>query len=194
MDYTTLGKIKQWSDILASKDDKLIAGLITACSAMVDEHCRQGFGRRTLASQPCVGAVDVHGRLSVWVPAPSVASVTALTFRHPARSGVAEVPASDLWWDDQACGAVIRTDSVGWGSYREGRLSCRLSAVVGWEEAEIPADFELQIRKLVFWAYKRRETAAEKTAIPELGVVIIPQAWPPDIKDGLKDYVRVTGW
>lgn len=192
--YTTLPKIKQWSDLLASKDDGLIEGLITACSAMVDEHCRQGFRRRTLVSEPCVGAVDAHGRLSIWAPAPAVVSVSSLTFRHPARSGVVEVPVSDLWWDDQACGAVIRTDSVRWGAYREGRLACRLSAVVGWAEAEIPADFELQVRKLVVWAYKRRETAAEKTAIPELGVVIIPQAWPPDIKDGLKDYVRVTGW
>lgn len=194
MGYTTLAKIKQWSDILASKDDRLIEGLITACSASVDEHCRQRFGRRTLSNESCVGAVDAYGRLSVWVPAPSVASVSSLTFRSPARQGVTVVPASDLWWDDQPQGVVLRTDSLSWGAYRDGRLSCRLSGEAGWLESEIPADFELQVRKLVFWAYKRRETAAEKTAIPELGVVIIPQAWPPDIKDGLKDYVRVTGY
>lgn len=194
MNYTTLPNLKQWSDLGAVRDDGLIEGLITACSRMVDQHCQQGFGRRTLDSEACAGAVDAYGRLSVWVPAPSVVEVTGLTFRSPARPGVVTVPAADLWWDDQPCGVVLRTDSLSWGHYRGGRLSCRLSGVVGWLESEIPADFELQVRKLVFWAYKRRETAAEKTAIPDLGVVIIPQAWPPDIKDGLKDYVRVTGY
>lgn len=194
MDYTTLTQLKTWSDIASGKSDSLLEGLITACSRAVDQHCRQRFGRRTAVGERCVGAVDPYGKLTIWPEAPSVVSLSAVSLRHPRWSGTTAVTPGDLWWEDQECGAVIRSDRASWGSYRDGRLHVTLSGELGWQESEIPADFELQVRKLVFWAAKRRETSAEKTAIPELGVVIIPQAWPPDIKNGLKPYVRVTGF
>lgn len=194
MRYTSLQAIKTWSDMMAGKDDKLIEDLIERVCPMVDQHCQQVFGQRTVASLPCVGAVDPHGRLRVWVPAPAVASVSSLVFRHPTSRGLTTVAAGDLFWDDAPSGAVIQTEASAWGLYRSGRLGVQLSGTIGWAANAIPLDFELQIRKLVFWAYKRRETAAEKTAIPDLGVVIIPQAWPPDIKEGLRPYIRVTGY
>jgi hypothetical protein len=77
--------------------------------------------------------------------------------------------------------------------YRGSRVQMRLSYTGGWADANIPQDFAWYVQRLCWVEFKKRETAeVGKTAIPEMGIVIVPQAWPTDVKAGLSSYRRVV--
>lgn len=194
MDYTTLQAVKTYSDTLAVKDDALIKGLVTAASRMVDEFCEQVFYRRTITAERCTAVVTPEGRLRVVAKAPTITAISALSFRPAGQDDWQVVWPDELEWVDKKPGAAIETTRRGYKRVRGGRIEARLSATLGWTADEIPADFEMAVRRLVYASYKRRETPEDKTAIPELGMVIIPQAWPPDVKVNLQPYKQVANW
>ena len=194
MRYTTITAVKQWSDIFSAADDEMIGGVIDGYSRLMDEYCRQVLGRRVVTDlyEGVYGVVEASGRLIISVPAPDVAALTAVTIEAPGRTPVT-LTASDLRIRKAKSGTRLVSTGTHYGHVR-GRTALHLdvliSGTLGYEV--IPDDLELMARQLVHWGYSRRQTPAEKTAIPEMGIVVIPTNWPPHVKAGLSAYVRHT--
>jgi len=168
----------------------VMASLITGMSRAIDTYCNQAFSTATYTLQSLRTLVDQEGVLACYPPVPSIGSITAADYGGSGGVFTALTTAA-LDIEDNSFGCVVRTLGSGYGAQRGRRLTMRLSYTGGWANlAAVPADFEWSMRALCWWAYQKRSAPGDTTAIPELGVLIVPGTWPPYIRDMFKSYVR----
>lgn len=187
VDYTTLAAVRSYGDFknTSFQTDADLTALITAVSRQLDVYGNQVYGRHEQAiSLPA--RVDKDGTLLCYPPTPTIASIRSVGYRAGGmQSWLRDV--SVIETEDAPHGAIVRVFGVNDRTIQ--RVS--LSYVGGWLADEIPADFEHKMRRAVFWEAKLRSAPMEKTANLELGVVVIPQAWPPDLRQAFDPYRRM---
>jgi hypothetical protein len=199
MDLTSLVNIKAYGDVLKTSDDAVITGLIPALSKAVENYCDQSFGAATLTQlgtgQSFNAVIDRDGLLTFYPPYNPVNAVTALQYRTRGLAGWQALDPTQLDIENLDCGPVVRL--YGYTSLFQriramgGRVQVQANFMAGYADLDaLPADLEFAVRRLVWWAYKKRSAAEEKTAIPEMGVLVIPNAWPPDVAKLLVPYMR----
>lgn len=191
-DYTTTALVKTYGAIQTAGDDALIGEMVTAFSRKVDEYGNQAFSRETYTDERVKRViVGRDGLLNLYFQSPLVVSVAAASYRVLPSSSWLSLNTSQLDTENKNSGAVLRYLDHDFSAYRHKQLQVKISCVAGWENlAAVPDDFEMTMRRLVFWAYKQREAPINKSAIPSLGQIIYPaQIWPGDIKEGLNHYV-----
>jgi hypothetical protein len=194
MDYTSVENVKRYNPADGTTDDVLFAELVTAYSQQVDDYCQMTFGRATYDSvvMPSTAVkIDADGLLRVHLPVPTIVSLDSLAWKLGTSTTWITLDLAGAELEDRPDGSLIRVLTPTFKTYRGQRVQARVSYVGGWEDlAAVPAGFELNTRRLVFWGYKKREAVQEKTAMPEMGIVVYPSDWPPDIKRGYANYKR----
>jgi hypothetical protein len=192
MDYTSPENLKGYIDIQSVNDDELLTALITAYSAQVDSHCQQVFGEATYTNQRLPALVDPDGSLFCRPAVPSISTITAAAWRVRTSATWNVLDTADLDTCEAKSGCTVTVLETGYSSYTTKRLEIRLSYTGGWTNlAAVPKDFEIAVRRLVYWAYKLREVPIAKTAMPDMGQIVIPPSgWPKDIRAALAPYVR----
>ncbi len=195
MDYTTTALVKQYGNTTGTADDALLPDLVTGYSRQVDAYCRQSFGYAAYTDWIGRGSVDRDGVLMVYPPVPTLATPTAAAFRAGNLATWTDLTLSQLDVETANHGSIVRLLGSDYTTYRNHRLQVRLTFTGGWADLDaVPADFELAVRRLVWWGYKLREAPMSKTAMPALGQVVIPPSgWPKDIADAFKPYRRYYG-
>ncbi len=193
MDYTNLKNLKDYGNISASTDDPIISNLVTAYSAAIDNFCNQNLGFATFTNHILNGFIDKDGILTVFIKSPSVASIASASYRmmRSAQNALTALDVTSNYLDIEphSHGTIVRFLSVALYQFKLARLRVLMTYSGGYTAATLPPDLELACRRLVWWGYKKREAPMEKTAIPELGQVIIPSAsWPSDIVTILRNY------
>lgn len=194
MDYTTADLVKLQGDVAQDTDDVLLTKLVTGYSRQVDGVVHQVFGTAVYADQVQPAHIDRDGVLMVYPPVPTLAAPTAFAWRYGNRSTWLDIALSLLEVEARPAGAVVRVLDSDYSDYRGQRVMVRMSYTGGYATiADLPADFELSVRQLVWWGYKLREAPMHKTAIPALGEVVVPSdKWPGYIRQGLRPFVRRT--
>lgn len=190
MNYTTIDDLKAYGKTLLSSagEAELLATLIPAVSRKIDQYGHQVFGEATVVNQGVHGVVDASGVLLLYPPTPIVTTLTALTVRC-GNTPATVVGTAECEIEPRTDGCIVRC----YGDYRAWRghaLRVAMSYTGGWNEARLPDDFRWLTTRACWWEFKKRDAPMEKTAIPEMGVVVIPQAWPHDLKEGFMPYVR----
>lgn len=194
MDYTTVALVKLYGNVTQAGDDALLANLVAAYSAQVDKFCNQFFSQAIHTNQIRPGQIDRDGVLFCIAPVPTMSMPVAFAWRYGRVSTYVDISLSLLDIEERRDGCVVHVLNSDYRDYRGQRLQARLSYTGGWANLEaVPADFELAVRRLVWWAYKLREAPMQTTAMPALGqVVIAPSGWPKDVREALRPYVRYT--
>jgi hypothetical protein len=190
MDYTSLANVKAWGNIQTATDDTLLSALISACSAKVDNYCGQVFGQATYTNDTLRAQVDEEGLLTCWPSVPVISALTSASWKLMADTAWTSIDLSsssayDIVQSNSGCTVRFISPEL-FMPYRPYRMRVRATYTAGWANlAAVPADFEIVVRRLVHWTYKQRDSVQGKTAMPSLGVVIIPQDWPADVKRDL---------
>jgi predicted membrane-bound mannosyltransferase len=170
--------------------------VIPAVSRAVDTWLNQTFAQQSYSAVVYRAQIDPDGILQVWLPCPDASAFTAMAWKLGTSMtwNVLAVTATTTYEIEPSdSGARLRVLSPTLLAYRGQRVQMRLSYTGGWADANIPQDFAWYAQRLCWVEFKKRETAeVGKTAIPEMGIVIVPQAWPADVKAGLSSYRRVV--
>ena len=194
-DYTTAQDVFAYGNSAGTATDPineaaLMADLITGMSRSIDTYCNQQFSLATYSSQVLSALIDSDGILTCYPPVPTISAITAADWRQGLSPTHTTLSISALDIEEHAFGCVVRS-AGNYLRYRGGRISMRLSYTGGWANlAAVPSDFEWAMRCLCWWAYQKRSAPTEQTAIPELGVLVIPGNWPPHIVGMFRNYVR----
>jgi len=195
MDYTTVAAVKTYGPIDTSNDDGLLGSLVTAVSAALDQYCNMAFSFATYTNQVQRATIDRDGLISFRLPVPTISALTALAWKLGTSLTWTAIDLTVVGAVEQILdenGSTVRVITPTFLQYRgSARMQVQLSYSGGWAAlAAVPTDFELMARRLTWWTYKKREAPVDKTAMVDTGIVIIPSSWPPDIKQGLRNYVR----
>lgn len=196
IDYTTAADVFAYGNSLGTattpvNEGTVMGNLITGMSRGIDRYCNQVFSGATYTDQVLRAQVDLDGVLTCYPPVPAITSISAASYRGGASARSIELATSDLDIEQNTFGCVVRVLNRSFVELRGARLQMRLTYVGGWAAlSDVPADFVWAMRALCWWAYQKRSAPTEKTAIPEMGVLVIPGNWPGHIKQMFKNYVR----
>ncbi len=198
MDLTSLANVKAYGNTLTTGDDTVINTIIPAMSAAVENNfCNQTFGVSSV-NQVGTGSsyravIDEDGILTFYPPYNPINAVTALQYRQRGSLTWQNLVPANLDIQNQDCGPVLRLYGANFSYLRANQAKIQVQATftAGFANlAALPADLEYAVRRLVWWAYKKRSASEDKTAIPEMGMLIIPSAWPADVVALLSPYKR----
>lgn len=195
-DYTTVANVFAWGNSAGTAIDPVneateMARIVTGMSRAVDTYCNQVFYTQAYAQQVLPALVDPDGILVCYPAVPTMATPTAADWRLARSSVWTALDVSHLDIEQHAFGCIVRQPDTSYAQFRGARLQMRLSYTGGWANlAAVPNDFSLAMDALCWWCYQRRTASSDKTAIPELGVLVIPGNWPGHVKQALKNYVR----
>lgn len=195
-DYTTSANVFAYLNSAGTATDPVnesavMGQLVTGMSRALDVYCNQQFSQASYSAQQLRAVVDVEGALTCYPTVPTMSAPSAAAYRLGNSSSWVDLSTAQLDVEENSFGCVVRTLDQNFLAQRGGRLLMRLSYTGGWANlAAVPGDFEWAMRRLCGWAYKKREAPIEKTAIPEMGVLIIPSSWPKDLRESFRSYVR----
>lgn len=195
-DYTTKARIFAYGSSAGTATDPVnedaeMGIILAGMSRAIDTYCNQAFSVATYTQEVLRAQIDAEGVLTCYPAVPTMATPTAADWRLAKSSSWTALIISGLDIEQNTFGCVVRVLDGGYLSYRGARLQMRLSYVGGWANLEaVPSDFQLAMDALCWWAYQKRSAPQDQTAIPELGVLIIPGNWPPHIKGMFRSYVR----
>ena len=195
-DYTTSANVFAFGSSAGTSVDPVneatvMASLITAMSRALDTYCNQAFSLTTYTQQILRALIDQEGLLTCYPPVPTMATPTAADWRLGSSSNWSALEVGNLDVEINTFGCVLRNVNTRFSFYRGARVQMRVSYSGGWANlAALPDDFEWAMRALCWWAYQKRSAPNDTTAIPDLGVLIIPGSWPPYIREMFRNYVR----
>ena len=195
-DYTTVPAAFAYGGIAGTATDPVneatvMAGLVTAASRAIDRHCQQRFSQESYSGQVLRGVVDADGVLICYPPVPTMSAPTSAAYRAGGTATWQALPSLDVETANHGC--TVRALGLDLSALRFQRVQVQLSYTGGWASSDaLPDEFATAATALAWWLYQKRSAPQEKTAIPELGVLIIPGNWPGWLRDMLAPYVRVT--
>jgi hypothetical protein len=194
IDYTSAANVKAYGDIInpTAEQDALLTSLVSAMSRQLDTYTNQTLSTNAYTGVVLRAQVDRDGLLLCWPTSPTLTTLTSAEYRLGASQTWTTLSTSAIDLDELRSGCILRFLGVNLVALRGQRLQVRLTYTGGWANlAAVPADFEYLARRLVWWAYKKATAPIDKTADPLTGQIIIPSAWPRDIKDALTPYKRL---
>lgn len=196
-DYCTPAEAFAYGGSAGSSTDPIneqaeMATIVTAASRAIDAACQQALSLTTYAAQRLRARVDRDGVLVVNLPVPTVASVTGVRYRVGAALSWIDADLSAVDVEEHPHGSVLRALTTGITD-RTARVAVELDYTGGYASAAaMPADLRWACCAASWYEFQRRSAPLDKTAMPGMGVVILPGDWPPHIKTKLIPYTRVV--
>lgn len=195
IDYTTAADVFAYGRVLTPTvaETAVMESVITAVSRKADKTCVQQFSLTTYTNYILTPRIDVEGSLILYLPSPTVTSLTSVTIRTgnvPLTQPINFIQ-TGVQYDviPNSFGSKVVIYGFAMSPYRERILRAYVSWSGGWVNiAAIPDDFKFAIDRWCWFAFKQREAPFDRTAVPELGIVTIPGAIPSDVTDVLNRY------
>ena len=193
MAYTTLARVKDYLDITSDTDDVLLAYLITQAQTAVNTYTGRVFEAATQTRYFESWALDDDGRV-LWVDR-DLLSITTLT--NGDSSGTA-IPNTEYWLCDSRKGRNLGPPYHGIRMKAESDYYWQWDTdywvtVVGtWGySTTAPNDVVHATNRMVAYYYAQKDDHNfDVTAVPEAGVITVPQGMPKDVKVLLGPYCR----
>jgi hypothetical protein len=195
-DYTTPTNVFAWGSSAGTATDPVneateMARIVTGMSRAIDTYCNQTFYQQAYSQQVLPAQIDADGILTCYPAVPTLSTPTAADWRFARSSSWTALELTRLDLEIDTFGCVVRALDTNYLAFRGSSLQMRLSYTGGWANlAAVPSDFSLAMDALCWWAYQKRNAPTDQTAIPELGVLVIPGSWPPYVKSMFKNYIR----
>lgn len=193
-DYTTPAEAFAYGGSAGAGTDPIneqaaMAGLVTSVSRAIDQACRQTLYLNTYTDERYRATIDREGVLTVALPVPTASAITSASYRI-GTSWLSPVLA-DADIEAHPHGCVVRFLSSGLLAYRGNTIPVKLSYTGGYASAAaMPADLRLAAQAAAWYEFQRRYAPQDKTAMPAMGVVVIPGSWPKHILDKLAPHTR----
>jgi hypothetical protein len=196
IDYTSTANVKAYGGSTVPGADSIIGSAVTAVSRAIDRMCFQAFSQESYTRQRLRGAVTVDGVLICTPPVPTITALTAARWKPQAATEWQDLDVTTtdyVEWDDSDSGAIVRFPGANLVAYRGTPITVQLTYTGGWADLNaVPADLEWAARRWAWLEVKRRDAPIEKTAVPELGVLIVPSDLPPDVVSKLQPFRRTV--
>jgi hypothetical protein len=195
IDYTTATDVFDYGNVRnpTATDTAVMEQIVTAVSRKADKACVQQFSLTTYTNTIYTPRIDVNGTLLLYLPAPTITALTSVTLRAgnvPLTQPINYL-GTGVQYDivNQSFGSKVIIYGFSLTPYRQSTMRAYVSWSGGWANlAAVPYDFEFAIRRWTWFAYKQREAPFDRTAVPEMGIITIPSAIPPDVMDVLNRY------
>ena len=189
MAYCTLAQVKDYLDIGADTDDVLLSMLITRAQQAIDNYTRRVFEAETETRYfECDALGDDYYTLFV---DRDLLTITTLT---NGDSSSTVIPATEYW-------LMPRN-----GSHKH-TIRLKIDSTYSWEfdtdywvtvvatwgySTTAPADIVHATIRMVAYYYAQKDAGVfDVTAVPEAGIIQVPQGMPRDVKVILDPYVRM---
>lgn len=167
--------------------------IIPAVSRAIDRYCGQAFSLETYTDLILRAVVDPDGVLTVYPPCPTMAEPTAAEYRAGNSASWLSLGGGTVDIEEQPHGCVLRWLGLSLLDIRFGRIQVKTSFTGGYADmSAMPDDLRLAAMGLCWYEFKRREAVQDKTAIPELGMVIIPGSWPANYRRTLDHFKKMA--
>lgn len=178
----------------STAESTLVGQIVAGVSRQIDNWLNQVFAQQSYTAQVLRAQIDPDGILQCWPAVPTMSAPTSVAWKRAFDVSWNDISSATVEIDQTNSGCQLRVLSPNLGLYRGNRVQMRLTYTGGWASLnDVPSAFELGARRACVIEYKKRDQAdMGKTAIPELGVVITPSAWPADIKRIFESYRRVV--
>jgi hypothetical protein len=174
-------------------EQTVMAEAVTAVSRGIDRHCHQDFSVETYTLRRLRGKVDQDGILTCYPPAPTISAVTAIEYRVGGATVWIAGDATNADAEEHIHGATVRLLGLNLINLRSARIDVRLSYTGGYADRDaLPDDLAWAARAAAWYEFQRRSAPLDKTAMPSMGIVVIPGDWPKHITERLQRYVKVT--
>jgi hypothetical protein len=188
-DYTTLASVKAYGDSgSGTSKDALINNLITEYSRALDRYCSQSFYQQTITAAKYRAIVDKAGLLTFYPPVAQVNTVSTASWRFRGINSWNTLDPTVIDIANSDHGSVLRVYGLDFSSNRNTALEVQITCTAGVALNSLPEDLALTATRLAWWGFKKSSAPMEKTAMPEMGVLIIPTSWPSDIKQMLTPF------
>jgi hypothetical protein len=198
MDYTTLARVKQEADIAGTTDDALLSLLITSASRWLDrELTGVAIGSdnyllsETVTNETLFGQVDADGSIHVWTHKPTIAAITAMSWRPDPMTNYMDVTVLDEVWND-------RNHVIAFNATRNrGKVQVKISYTGGLASAtaSLPADILEDVAVMVIRVYRENKTGlTDSMGVAELGTATYTKAVPVRLQEWIQSYKRVVPW
>lgn len=198
-DYCTPADVFDYGNTKGNSTDPIdarawVGRLITSVSRAIDARCMQAFSQESYVDLPHVAQIDAAGVLTISPACPVMAAPTAAAYRIGAATGWQTLTLADVEVTEAPHGAVVRFLGNDLLAMRfKGRITVRASYVGGYANLDaLPQDLRLAAIAATWYEYTRRSAMQDTTAMPEMGIVIVPGDWPKNIRQLLADYAKVT--
>ncbi len=192
MDYTTTADVFAYGEVLAPSVNQtaVMNSFVTAVSRKVDKICTMNFSHETFTNKLTPVRVTNDGVLTLYANSPTIDSVTNISLRAGNTPSLLPVNTATMEIINYGFGSKISIYGLDYWSFRELRtLRAYMSYTGGWTTlADVPEEFQFAVKRFTWFAYQQRAAPMQTTAVPELGVITLPAAVPPDVMDVLKRY------
>lgn len=183
MAYATLVQLKGYLGISGTGDDTLLGDLLDRATAAIDAYCRRAFAASTETRYYGLDAVNGQTLLLDG----DLLTITTLT--NGDSDGT--VLASDAYWllprnAGPPYHAIRLKSDYDW----EQDTDCEISVAGTWGYSETPPDDIVHacIRLAAYYYRQKDAQIFDVTAVPEAGVITVPQGIPADVKIILDRY------
>ena len=189
MAYATLAQVKDYLDIGADTDDVLLQNLIDRAEIAIETYTRRVFEAETQTRyyERC----DLDDSGFVLLVDRDLLTITTLT---NGDSSSTVIPATEYWLVPRnrtpKHGIRLKVDSTySW----EFDTDYWVSVLGTWGySTTAPYDIVQATIRLVAYYYAQKDAQVfDVTAVPEAGVITVPQGMPRDVKVILDPYVRM---
>lgn len=192
MDYTTTADVFAYGDVQAPSVNQtaVMNKFVTAVSRKVDKICTMNFSHQTFTNKLTTVRVTNDGVLTLYANSPTIDSVTSVNLRAGNNNALLPVNIENMEILSYNYGTKMSVYGLDYYLVRELRtLRAYASYTGGWTTlADVPEDFQFAMQRFTWFAYQQRSAPMQATAVPELGMITLPAAVPPDVMDVLKRY------
>jgi hypothetical protein len=166
--------------------------IIPAVSRAIDRYCGLFFSAETYTNYVLRGVVDKDGVLTAYPPVPTMTDPTA-EYRAGNSASWLSISGATVDVEEKPHGCVVRWLGFDLSLIRFSRIQVRASFTGGYADINaLPDDLRLACQGICWYEFKRREAVQDRTAIPELGMVIIPGQWPSNYRKMLDHFRKVV--
>jgi hypothetical protein len=199
IDYTTSSNVIAYGAAnggiagvtISPAEQGMIDSIVTAASRAIDVHCQQTFSLTTYTDQRMRAQITPEGLLQCWPSVPTMTTPTSASYRQLPNPNWASINTDLIEYTTSSSGCLVQVLSDLGINRQWGQLQMKISYTGGWTYAQLPSDFQYAVTALCWWFYQKRSAPTEKSAIPEMGLIVIPGNWPTYLRDMFQPFVRV---
>lgn len=189
MAYCTLAQVKDYLDIGADTDDVLLSMLITRAQQAIDNYTRRVFEAETETRYYERSALSEDG-FTLFVDR----DLLTITTLNNGDSSSTAIPNTEYWLMPR-------------NSTPKHAIRLKIDSTYSWEfdtdywvtvvgtwgySTTAPADIVHATIRMVAYYYAQKDAGVfDVTAVPEAGIIQVPQGMPRDVKVILDPYVRM---
>lgn len=196
MAYTTVPTVKAYLNITETTDDALLTQLITYAQQIIDTYTQRTFESSADATRKFTVGKDTDG-LMLYLDE-DLASITTVKTDADAASPVTLTTSEYITHPRNRTPyhalEILRSSSNDWTYTTNPENGIEITGKWAYSTSA-PNDIAQACLRLTAWLYRQKDAQVfETTAIPEAGVITIPQGFPRDVERFLTPYVKRASW